>query len=137
MRRKQKCRDSASGLPGGLSIESFITVADGDCTVRADAQAVHVVQIQNRSLLRFSVGILAQCESESISYPADERSWERNVHVGDRPDKGGAYTRKVTEDLTCAKTSVDESITVSVKYEAIGCRCFGSAQIDLLVDTRR
>jgi len=136
VRRNQKCRDSASGMPGGLSIESFVEANGGGCVVTATEEAVHVVEIRNRSLLRFRVDIVAQCESDSLSYPANERSWSKNVQVGDRPARGGLYTRKVTENLACGETSTDESISVSVKYEAIGCRCSGSAELNLLVDTR-
>jgi hypothetical protein len=136
VKRNRKCRDSASGLPGGLSIGSFVEASTGDCVVKGIEQAVHVVEIQNRSLLRFKIDIIAQCESGSISYAANERSWAKNVQVSSRPATGGAYTRKVTENLISNETSIDESITVSVKYEAIGCRCSGAAELALLVDTR-
>jgi hypothetical protein len=137
MTRNRKCRDSGSGLPGGLSIESFVEGASGDCVVMATEPALHVVEIRNRSLLRFKIDITAQCESESISFPDNKQSWTKeNVRVGDRPEQGGSYTRKVTEKLCYGETSVDESITVSVTYEAIGCRCTGTTELELLVDAR-
>jgi hypothetical protein len=137
MTRNRKCRDSASGLPGGLAIESFIEAGNGACVVRATEQAMHVVEIRNRSMLRFKIDIVAQCESELLSFPPGERSWTKNdVQVGDRPEKGGPYIRKVTKQLTCGDTSTDESITVSIKYEAVGPRCSGSAELAILVDTR-
>lgn len=137
MPRNRKCQDSGSGLPGGLSIESFIEAASGDCVIRATEQALHVVEIRNRSLLRFKIDILAECESESISFPDNKRSWAKeSVQVGHRPEQGGSYVRKVTKELSCDVTSTDESITVSVTYEAIGCRCVGASELGLLVDTR-
>jgi|SRR5579875_426029 len=137
MPRNRKCRDAATNLPGGLSIESFVEAGADDCVVKANELATHVIQIQNRLLIRFKIDIISQCEAESISYPVGERTWMKKVQVGDRPAKGGAYMRKVTENLVCNDTSTDESITVSVKYEAIGCRCFGSAKLELLVDTKK
>jgi hypothetical protein len=97
---------------------------------------MHVVEVKNRSLLRFKVSIVAQSESDLLYFPPDERSWTKSdVHIGDRPE-AGPYIRKVSKGLACHDTSTDECITVSVKYEAIGTRCSGSAELSLLVDTR-
>jgi hypothetical protein len=138
VKHDRKCRDSrdskSGGLPGGLSVQSFIEANSGDCVIKTTEQAVHVVEIQNRSLLRFKIEITAECESESISYLPNGQKWTKLVEVRGRTDH--LHTRRATGDLTCSKTSTDQSISVSVNYETIGCRCFGSTELELLVDTR-
>lgn len=92
-RRKQKCRDSASDLPGGLSITSFVDTKAGDCLVEADEGSPHVVKLQNRTLLRFEVSISAECESEHIHYDSLVSTWSQKVEIGHRPNSGGARER--------------------------------------------
>jgi hypothetical protein len=104
--------------------------------VSGSAQASHAVDIQNRSLLRFEVSIAAHCGSDRLYYPGNVPIWEANVQVNKRPAGGGASKRRVSRPLSCSEESSDEAITVVVKYEALGCRCTGSAEMQLLVDTR-
>jgi hypothetical protein len=135
--RKGKCRRSAPGLPGGLKIESFVETTNSTCVVSASEQALHVVEISNRSLIPFKMNIEARSESELLSFPPEEQSWaEPKVEISDRPKGGGQFIRKVEKKLACDDTSTDQGIIVFVKYEAIGPRCSGSAEIMLLVDTR-
>lgn len=137
MRRNQKCWDSAAGLPGGLSIDSFVEVLKNPCVVKSSGPSRHVVEIRNRSMLRYKVDVVVQSESRVLSFLPGDLGWEKSeIRVGDRPEGGGAHVRRVTRELACQGVSDDEEITVSVKYEAIGPRCSGSAELTLLVDTR-
>lgn len=136
MTRDRKCRDSAAGLPGGLSIDSAIEATAPDCVIRGSQPASHVVEIRNRTLLRFEVHIAAQSGSERVSYAGNMSTWEAKVQVNKRPPSGGPSKRKVSQPLECSEEATDESIAVVIKYEAIGCRCTGSTEMQLLVDTR-
>jgi len=137
MKRNRKCWDSAPGLPGGLSIESFVEAPGSSCTVRSSEQAMHVVEIRNRSMLRFKVDVVAQADSQSLTFLPDDPGWEKSeIRVGDRPEGGGVHVRRVTKELACRGISDDEAITVSIKYEAVGPRCSGTAELTVLVDTR-
>jgi hypothetical protein len=139
MSRDRKCRDLAKGLPGGLSIDSFVEVFKNSCVVRASASdpALHVVEIRNRSMLRYRIAVVAQSHSRALSFVPDNPAWDQSeIHVGDRPESGGAHVRRVVKPLCCQGVSDDEEITISVKYEAIGPRCAGSVDLTLLVDTR-
>src|SRR5690349_864558 len=125
MRRNRKCRDLAKGLPGGLSIDSFVEVLKNPCVVKASDSdpALHVVEIRNRSMLRYKIAVVAQSHSQVLSFAPGDPAWDQSeIHVGDRPESGGAHVRRVVKALACQGVSDDEEITISVKYEAIGPR---------------
>jgi len=77
-----KCQDTASGLPGGLTIESSIDPLSGRCFVGGDGGTSHVVSVRNRTLLRFEVSISAECETPNIRYANDSDHWDDNISVG-------------------------------------------------------
>ncbi len=137
MRRDDKCRRRASGLPGGLKIESFVEASRGPCVVQGTEQAMHVIEFKNRSMIRFRVTVEVRSDSESLTFPPGEHGWTRPpIEVSGRPDRGGQFVRKVNNKLASGATKSDQGIIVSVKYEAIGPRCVDSTELMLLVDTR-
>jgi hypothetical protein len=88
-------------------------------------------------MIRFRMTVEVRSDSESLSFPPDEQSWTKPpLEVSGRPDRGGQFVRKVEKKLASGDTATDQGIIVSVKYEAIGPRCVGSAELMLLVDTR-
>ena len=132
--RNRKCREIASGLPGGLSAESFVQNERDDCAVKHGEQATHVVEIQNRMLLRFKVVMRAECSSSSLHYSDGSTSWKDELQIGMRPSSGGARVRNLQNTLTCDHDAMDDCIEVAISYEAIGCNCSGSTAIQLQVD---
>jgi hypothetical protein len=136
-RRNQKCRDSASGLPGGLSITSFVDTKEGDCLVEAAEESHHVVKFRNRTLLRFEIDVSAECESEHIRYDPLTSNWSQTVEISHRPGSGGARERTIKRQISCDETSVDESIKMTVRYSVIGFQCAGTSTLQLQLDTKQ
>jgi hypothetical protein len=136
-RRSQKCRDSASGLPGGLSVMSFVDTKEGDCLVEAAEESHHVVKFRNRTLLRFEIDVSAECESEHIHYDSLSSLWSQRVEISHRPDPGGARERTIKRRLSCDGTSEDESIKMTVRYNVIGFKCAGTSTLQLQLDTKQ
>jgi hypothetical protein len=134
VKRNQKCYDSAAGLPGGLNIDSCIKTAQRECMIGPAGQASHLIEINNRTLLRFEVEIFARCESSGIYYPGNESTWEKKLQISPRPLRGGPRKRQASQDLESSEDATDDSIKVLIKYEAVGCRCIGTSEIELLVD---
>jgi hypothetical protein len=132
---KTKCQDSASGLPGGLSIESFIDSASA-CVVTQGGNESHVVRVRNRTLLRFGISISSECETASIRYEEDSNKWEDQIEVGHRPDSGGFRERVRSAKLRGSGNVRDESLKVTIQYIAVGCFCEGRADMQLQIDTR-
>ena len=136
MKRNQKCNDSAAGLPGGLNIDSCIQTTQRECVISSAGQASHLIEIQNRTLLRFEIEIFAKCESDGIYYPGNEPTWGKKLQISPRPLRGGPRKRQASQNLESCEDSTDESIKVLIRYEAIGCKCTGTSEIELLVDAR-
>jgi|HubBroStandDraft_4_1064222.scaffolds.fasta_scaffold94561_2 hypothetical protein len=135
-RRKRKCHDAAGGLPGGLRIESFIESRAGDCLVDPAEQAAQIVRLSNRTLLRFSVTILAKAGSGNVHYNGTEGAWEQNVEIAHRPLSGGPRERTLKRALSCDGESPDESVEVTIAYQSIGCKCTGHTTLQLQFDAR-
>lgn len=133
-RRNQKCRDTAGGMPGGLSVESHIDTAAGGCLIGLGEEAAHLVTITNRTLLRFAITIEAECETDKLQYGATGKTWTQKIEVNHRPRSGGPRRRTIKNALTCDAESPDEGIKMTVKYESIGCNCVGAATLQLVVD---
>ena len=135
MKRNQKCYDSATGLPGGLNVDSYIKTTQRECMISPDGKTSHLIEIPNRTLLRFEIEIVAKCESSGIGYSDNEQTWEKKLQVGPRPLRGGPRKRQVAQNLESREDSTDEGIKILIKYEALGCKCIGTSEIELLVDT--
>jgi len=135
IRRESKCRDAANDLPGGLQIGSMINSGNNECAIPTGQAVKHLVEVQNRTLLRFSIEITAESESEGLYYGDHERNWETILQIGHRTSGGGPRRRSVGQDLISDKMSTDSSVKVNVKYTALGCLCEGRSVIQLQVDT--
>lgn len=135
--RSQKCRDNASGLPGGLKITSFVDTKQGGCLVDAAEVSHHVVKVSNRTLLRFEIDVSAECESEHIHFSPQASSWSEKVEISHRPDSGGARERTIKRQLGCNETSQDESIKMFITYSVIGFKCVGASTLQLQLDTKQ
>jgi hypothetical protein len=135
---KEKCRDIANGLPGGLNVESFIESESDGCRIEVGQQASHVVKVQNRTLLRFKITVAAESESGNLHYGDDKKTWDAEIDIGHRPYKGGFRNRTARESLRSGDdASEDESLKITVTYSALGCMCEGSSLMQLVVDTYR
>jgi hypothetical protein len=136
MRRSdRKCWDLADNVPGGLRIESFVKTEEGSCAIKVREEASHVVAVENRTLLRFTVNVAAETESESLYYGDHEKTWGTEVEIGHRPLNGGSRKRSIERGLTSAEPSVDSGVKMTIKYTAVGCMCEGVSVIQLQVDT--
>lgn len=133
-KRGLKCRDVIGGFPGGLTVESFVETTGDDCLLPVSGQSDHVVVIKNRRLVRFRIKVTSECESAHLSYRDSGETWDANVQVNARPDKGGEAERIMRSTLDCAHVFIDEGIAMSVSYMAIGCKSSGSATMQLLLD---
>jgi hypothetical protein len=136
-RRSRKCHDVATGLPGGLSAESFIDTGGGDCMIRVNEKGTHVVEIQNRTLLRFRIGLSSECESAHLHYASQEKTWMETFEISPRPHSGGARERTLRNEIACAEAAGDRSVMVTISYQVIGCMGAGSATVQLQIDTDR
>lgn len=136
-RRNRKCYDIATGLPGGLSAESYIDTTTGNCTIRVNETATHVVEIRNRTLLRFQIDISSECESAHLRYEDEGAIWIETLEVSPRPQSGGARERTLRNEIGCANPCGDKSIKMTINYQAIGCIGAGSTTVQLQVDTSR
>jgi hypothetical protein len=135
IRRNQKCRDNADGLPGGVTVESFIDTHAGGCLIGPGEEASHVVTLANRTLLRFEVTVEAECDTDRLRYDNASKVWTQKVEVGHRPLSGGPRRRTLKGNLTCDDQASDEGIKMTIRYESIGCHCVGTATMQLLVDS--
>lgn len=134
-RRSHKCRDTATGLPGGLTAESFIDTAGGKCLIRVSEEATHVVEIRNRTLLRFQIDLSSECESPNLWYRSVDKTWAENLEISPRPQSGGARERTLRNVMNCAGAAGDESIKIKISYQVIGCKGTGTTTVQLQVDT--
>lgn len=134
LNKKAKCQDVAAGLPGGLGVESFIDSPVGECLVGHSGTALHIVRIQNRTLLRFEISITAECETPHIRYLDDSEQWDESFTVSHRPQPGGPRDRMASANLKSSEKAVDESVKITVNYNAIGCVCEGSSVMQLQMD---
>jgi hypothetical protein len=130
-----KCKDAASDLPGGLTVESFVDPQSCGCLVSRDGQASHVVRIRNRTLLRFELSISSECETQHIRYGNGTDRWDEDLSIGHRPVAGGPRERIANATLMSGGAASDESLKIIVKYKALGCMCEGSSAMQLQVDT--
>lgn len=134
-RRNRKCCDVATGLPGGLRAESFIDTVGNDCLIRVNEEATHVVEIRNRTLLRFQIDVSSECESAHLRYAGEDTAWVETLEISSRPHSGGARERTLRNEITCACTESDKSVKMTISYQVMGCKGAGAATIQLQVDT--
>jgi hypothetical protein len=134
-KRTLKCRDAiTTGLPGGVTVDSHIETAAGNCLIGVSERAAHIVKISNRSMVRLRVMLSADCESPHLRYGGGKTTWGAEVEVTGRPAGGGSRERILRGELSCADEFVDQGIKMTVSYETIGCRGKGSTTMQLLLD---
>src|SRR5262245_25574736 len=107
------CRDKTKSAPSGLTIECSIHSVAGACKVRANTSAQHVIEVQNRSLIRYSIGIHGECETSRVRYYYEgyaQRTWDQELEIGPRPGSGGPRKRSEFEELTSLGPGENESI---------------------------
>lgn len=117
------CRDKTKNTPSGLAIESSIRSAAGACKVRANTSAEHVIDVQNRSLIRYSIDIHAECETSHVRYSYGgtvHTTWDQALQVGPRPGSGGPRKRSEVEGLTSLGSGSNESIRTDLTWTPIG-----------------
>jgi len=117
------CRDRTKSTPHGLMIECFIRSKAGFCKVRANVPAQQVVEIENRSLFRYSIEIYGECETSRVRYIHDgtaRNTWHHKLEIGPRPGSGGPRKRSETIGLTSLGPAPDESIRTDLTWTPIG-----------------
>jgi hypothetical protein len=87
-------------------------------------------------LLRFEISISAECETQNLRYSDGSDRWDERMAITHRPETGGSRERSRGAGLKGTGAAVDESIKVTIRYEAIGCYCEGSSAMQLQIDTR-
>ncbi len=132
------CNDKAKNTPSGLVIECSIRSAVGACKVRANASAQHIVDVRNRSLIRYSIEIHGECETAHVRYSyggAAHRTWNRTLQIGPRPGSGGPRKRSETEELTSLGPGLNESIRTDLTWTPIGWSYPGTESLYTQLDT--
>lgn len=130
-----KCKDTASDLPGGLTVESFVDPQSCECLIGPNGEASHVIRIRNRTLLRFEISISSECETQRIRYDNGDARWNEDLSIGHRPLSGGPRERSANAALRSSGAATDESLKITVRYKALGCMCEGNSSMQLQVDT--
>lgn len=117
------CKDKTKNTPNGLVIECSIRSEAGACKVRANTPAQHIVEVRNRSLIRYSLEIHGECETSHVRYSyggAVHTTWNRALQIGPRPGSGGPRKRSEIEELTSLGPGLNESIRTDLTWTPIG-----------------
>lgn len=132
------CRDKTENTPSGLAIECSIRSAAGACKVRANTPAQYIVEVQNRSLIRYSIEIYGECETSHVRYSyggAVHGRWNRALQIGPRPGSGGPRKRSEIEELTSLGPGSNESIRTDLTWTPIGWSKPGTESLYTQLDT--
>jgi hypothetical protein len=136
-KRGLKCRDLAAGLAGGVSVESYIETAAGNCLIGITERATHVVKIRTCSLLPFQLTLSADCESPYLRYDDTNTEWSAHLLIEPSTHKSKNRERTVRIELTCVGEFVDQGIRMTVNYEFTKYMGTGAASMQLLLDTTK
>jgi hypothetical protein len=132
------CSDKTRSAPSGLAIECSIHSAAGSCKVRANTPASHVIEVQNRSLIRYSIDIHGECETSCVRYyygDCAQKAWDRALQIGPRPGFGGPLKRSEVENLTSLGPGSNESIRTDLTWTPIGWSNSGTESLYTQLDT--
>lgn len=131
------CSDKTKSAPSGLTIECSIRSVAGACKVRANTPAQHVIEVRNRSLIRYSIDIHGECETSHVRYyygGCAQRTWDQALQVGPRPGYG-ALKRSEVEELTSLGPGSNESIRTDLTWTPIGWSNSGTESLYTQLDT--
>jgi hypothetical protein len=132
------CRERTSSAPSGMAIECWVRSKTGVCKVRANKPAQQVVEVENRSLIRYSVEIFGECETSHIRYSHGiyaEETWLRTLEIGPRPGSGGPRRRTEVVELTSLGPGVNESIRTDLTWTPIGWSTPGTESLHIQLNT--
>jgi anaerobic glycerol-3-phosphate dehydrogenase len=132
------CRDKTKSTPNAMTIACFVRSKLGVCKVRANTPAQQVVEVENRSLFRWSIEIYGECETSHIRYLYGgnmRETWSRTLEVGPRPGSGGPRKRSEVVNLTSLGPGENESIRTDLTWTPIDWSSPGTEPIYMQLDT--
>jgi hypothetical protein len=132
------CTDKTKSAPSGLTIECSILSLAGVCKVRANTPAEHVIEVQNRSLIRYSIDIHGECETSRVRYHyggCAQKTWNQTFRIGPRPGSGGPRKRSEAEELISLGPAENESIRTDLTWTPLGWSNSGVESLYTQLDT--
>lgn len=136
--RRRKCFAAELNGPGWLKVTTYVA-STSQCEVGPDGGEHHVA-IENMSLLPYSLRIVAQCASETLSYSEPprrrKRTWSTGAVIDGRTNASTGL--KLRHILHSGGTGHDEKLTVTVTWSCLSHLGEGSVgPIGIWVDTRQ